>query len=92
MRMPKGITSKTLDRGMTFWFECECGHRWEGGSQRAKSMAHRLHSKVCNTSQLSNPELHPIALWKDSKAAAIDTCVDVMKAGHVREAEPRKDM
>ena len=79
--MPKGTMSKTCDRGgMVFWFECECGHRWEGSSQRAKSMAHRLHSKVCNnTSQLSNLELRPIAVHKESRTSAIDACLDNMK-------------
>ena len=78
--MAKGIMSKTCDRGMTFWFECGCGYRWEGGSQRDKSMAHRLHSKVCNTSQLTNSELRPIALHKESTVTAIDPCVKEMEA------------
>ena len=71
---------------MSFWFECECGHRWEGSSQRAKTMAHRLHSKVCNTSQLSNLELRPVAAHKESKTSAIDACLDEIKAVVAREA------
>ena len=78
--MPKGTMSKTCDRGgMAFWFECGCGYRWEGGSQSAKTMAHRLHSKVCNTSQLSNLELRPIAVHKESTTSAIDACLEKMK-------------
>ena len=42
-------------------------------------MAHRLHSKVCNTSQLSNLELRPIAVHKESTTSAIDACLDSMK-------------
>ena len=78
--MPKGTMSKTFESGdMVFWFECDCGHRWEGSSQRARSMAHRLHSRVCNTSQLSQLEMRPIAPHKQSKTSAIDACLDNMK-------------
>ena len=80
--MPKGL--KTFDLGHSvFWFECECGHRWEGGSQRAKTFVHRLHAKVCNTSQLNNTELRPIALHKESQTSAVDAALRDLKEGNV---------
>ena len=80
--MPKGL--KTFDVGPSvFWFECECGDRWEGNSQRAKTFAHRLHTKVCNTSPLSNTEFRPVSLHKESKTSAIDAVLTEMKEGNV---------
>ena len=43
------------------------------------SVGRELHSKVCNTSQLSNLELRPIAVHKESTTSAIDACLDNMK-------------
>ena len=76
--MPKGL--KVHDAGhIVHWFECECGHRWEGHSQKAKSLAHRLHARVCNTSELSNTEYRPIAAWKESKAAVVEETLKALK-------------
>ena len=80
--MPKGL--KTFDLGPSvFWFECECGNRWEGNSQRAKTFAHRLHAKVCNTSPLRNTEFRPVSLHKESKTSAVDAVLSEMKEGNV---------
>ena len=52
--MPKGMHKMDVRGAECHWFECTCGYRWEGATQRAKTLAHRLHSKHCNTGQLNN--------------------------------------
>ena len=54
--MPKGLQllDKHVGGAELHWFECGCGHRWQGSSQRAKDLAIRLHKKCCDTGTLSN--------------------------------------
>ena len=81
---------KTSECGpIVHWFECECGYRWEGMTQSAKTLAHRLHRKKCNTASLSNTALRSINVHKEGKTAAIDACVRDLKDGVVPYAADR---
>ena len=66
--MPKGMLSKRADLGRcNYWFQCGCGHRWEGSSQSAKDVAFRLHARKCEVAKgkrLQNHEMAPIAIEK----------------------------
>ena len=32
----------------SYWFQCSCSYRWEGHTQSAKTLAFKLHSKICD--------------------------------------------
>ena len=46
-----------------FWFECPCGHRSQQPTQRAKTLAFRLHQKKCESAsglKLGHAEFQPV--------------------------------
>ena len=71
--MPKG--TKTFDLGVqSHWFECACGHRWQGGTQRAKDLAFELHGKRCEYARdvkLQNQESDSVVHIKYGKGDPI---------------------
>ena len=79
--MPKGLKKMDVRGAEQHWFECGCGYRWEGASQSAKNLAHRLHKKNCNTGELTN-KVTGHRDFSQSKAERIDKDVAKMKVSH----------
>ena len=76
--------------GGIFWFECHCGYRWEGSSQRSKDVAHRLHRKLCDTSLLANARCRPVWVQRETMTAVVDECVDKLKKELVSSEQSRR--
>ena len=77
--MPKGTKHMDVRGAEYHWFECGCGHRWEGASQRAKDLAYRLHRKHCNTGPLQNHTLGHRNPRAQSEAGFIDESLVAIK-------------
>ena len=77
--MPKGNKLRDVRGAESHWFECGCGHRWEGSSQRAKDLAYRLHAKQCNTGKLSNKSFGHCNVSVQNGANFIDEKLESLK-------------
>ena len=86
--MPKGQKLMDIRGSEYFWFECGCGHRWEGASQRAKDLAHRLHRKHCNTGELQNNQFGHRTLHVQSETNFIDKSLATLKKCRECDMQP----